>query len=326
MSPERGLRIAVVGATGLVGGEIVGLLAERDIPIGELRLYASERSAGEEIEFRDRAIHVAKLEGSPAEVDVAFLCASTDVSRAVADPLAAAGALVVDLSPAPTAPDRARLALSAADARAALGASPGCVLRVPDPFTRMLALPALALASVGRPRRVIATLLAPASRAGKANVYRLSTETIDLLNLREGDEESPARIAFRCVPDVGGRDASRIEAETASLIGAAVPVSVHLTQVPVFFGQAASIAIELEAAPPLERVRQALRESPSLVLAEESGVDTLDVVGADGILISELREGAAGSGWLRFWALADNVRQGAALAAVAIVEGVLLTH
>ena len=327
MSPEHGLRVAVVGATGLVGSEVVSLLAERRFPIGDLRLYASARSAGEEIEFSDRSIRVARLDGPISEVDVAFLCASTEVSRAVAGGLAESGALVVDLSPAPAVLDQTRLVLNAADARVAVGASRGCVLRLPDPFSRLLALPLMALAEKARVRRVIATLLAPASSRGRANVGRLSEETIDLLNLRETEEETAAQIAFRCVPEVREGAAARVEAETASLAGGGVAVSVSVVDVPTFFGQAASVSVELEAAIPVERVRQILRESPSLLLVEESdAVDTLDVIGADGISIVGLHESTAGPGWLQFWALSDNVRQGAALAAVSIVEGVLLTH
>ena len=94
------LRVAVVGATGLVGHEILELLTEREFPISELHLFASERSAGEEVEFSGRSCRVKRLTPDLPEIDLAFLCAPAEISRSVAEDLAEAGTTVIDLSPA----------------------------------------------------------------------------------------------------------------------------------------------------------------------------------------------------------------------------------
>lgn len=328
MSVEPPLRVAVVGASGLVGAEVVSLLEERSFPAGELLLYASGRSAGEEVEFGGRLLTVREVERPMPPVDVAFLCATADLSRELGPALASAGAWVIDLAPGAPSADAAPLVLGAADARGASSGAGGGRVRLPDPFARTIALAIRGLASRARPKRVIATLLLPASAFGKEAVERLSEETVALLNLREGEAEREAAAAFRCIPEVGSDGeqlVERIEAEARLLSGGSVDVAVSAVRTPVFFGEAASISVELEPPLPVERAREALRETPSLLVPEsgDEPKDTLEALGADGVSVLGLRTHGQAPGWLHFWALGDNVRQGAALAAVALAEALL---
>jgi aspartate-semialdehyde dehydrogenase len=319
-------RVAVVGATGLVGAEIVSLLAERSFPVGELFLYASERSAGEEVEFVAERIVARRIEQPMPAVDVAFLCATSEISRDLGQSLADDGAWVIDLAPA--TPEAAALAVSAAEVRRSSGEAPGGIAHVPDPLARMIALPVRALARHALPRRVIATLLVSASAFGRESVGRLSEETVALFNLQEGDEKQTPVATFRCIPELVGRReglAERVEAHVRLMLGPCADVVASVIRVPIFFGQAASISVELEPALSLERVREVLRDTPSVLIPEpgEEPTSTLDALGADGIYVIGLRQRGSAPAWLHFWALGDNVRQGAALAAVSLAEELL---
>jgi aspartate-semialdehyde dehydrogenase len=321
----------VVGATGLVGAEIVLLLDERRFPVGELLLYASERSAGEELEFGGQRIRVLRAEQPLPPVDVAFLCATSEVSRELAPSLADAGAWVIDLASTEMPPAGGVLALSAAEVPRSPGRGRGGVVRIPDPAARMIALPVRALGHHARPTRVIATVLLSASAFGKQSVERLSAETVALLNLGEGLEKASPGAAFCCVPDIA-RDpqgsSPRLEAQLTALVGSSVEVAASVIRTPIFFGEAASISVELDPPLSLERVREVLRVTPSLLIPEpgEEPASTLDALGADGVYVVGLRRRSEAPAWLHFWALGDNVRQGAALAAVSLAEGLLPRH
>jgi aspartate-semialdehyde dehydrogenase len=320
----------VVGATGLVGREIVALLDERSFPVGTLALYASPASAGATVEFGEESRAVDVLPDHLQEMDVAFLCAPPAVNRAVAAGLAENGALVIDLAPGDGR--EAPLLLGAAD----LGAAPrtargGLRVRIPDPLTRMIVGPLRALGAAMRPTRMIATLLLSASAFGRAAVERLSEESISLLNLREPQEGRPREGAFRCTPLApGSAVAVRVSAEVAALAALSAPLTLHVSRVPMFHGQAAAVSLELPSPVPIEEVRRALRAAPSLLVTEDGGegaaLSTFDALGADAIHVVGLRRDESDPCWLHFWTLGDNVGQGVALAAVCLAEGILLQH
>ncbi len=330
MSDSRALRVAVIGATGLVGREVVALLDERSFPVGNLALYASQASAGATIDFGEEARPVDALPAEVPDVDVAFLCTPPEVGRDVAENLAEGGALVVDL--APGASGEAPLLLGAAD----LGAAPrtargGLWVRVPDPLTRMIVGPLRALGAAMRPTRVIATVLLSASAFGHAEVGRLSRESIALLNLREDEEGSAPKEAFRCTPLAPTSPVpARVSAEVAALTEPAVPLALQAARVPTFHGQAVALSLELALPVEIEKARGALRAAPSLVVTEDdttgAAVSTLDTLGVDAVYVVGLRQDRNDPRWLHFWALGDNIRQGAALAAVSLAEGILLKH
>jgi aspartate-semialdehyde dehydrogenase len=329
VSDSRALRVAVIGATGLVGREIVALLGERSFPVGSLALYGSQASAGATLDFGEGARPVDALCEKQPEVDVAFLCAPPEVSRDVAPDLCERGALVIDLAPSDV--HGVPLLLGAAD----LGAVPrtargGLWVRVPDPLTRMIVGPLRALgAAMPPPTHVIATLLVSASAFGRAAVEGLSEQSIAVLNLRE-EQGSACEGAFRCTPLAAKSPvAARVLAEVTALAKLSAPLALHFARVPIFHGQAASVSLELASPVELDKVQAALRGAPSLVVIGDdvSGVvSTQDVLGVEAIQVVGLRKDESDPRWLHFWALGDNVRQGAALAAVSLAEGILLKH
>jgi aspartate-semialdehyde dehydrogenase len=329
VSGARSLRVAVIGATGLVGREIVALLEERSFPVGTLALFASPASVGVTLDFGEEARPVNALPDELPEVDLAFLCASAEVSRGVAETLVDRGALVIDL--APRGADKASLLLGAADlgtvARMARG---GLWVRVPDPSTRMIAAPLRALAAAMEPIRVIATVLLSASAFGRAAVERLSEESTALLNLQGEPAVGAPRNAFRCTPLAASSPVmTRVSAEVSSLVRLPAPIVVRGVRAPTFHGHAAGLSVEFGSAVEITKLRSAFRETPSLIVAEEganAAPSTLDVIGVDAIQVVGLSQEERDPRWAHFWTLADNVRLGAALAAVSLAEGILLKY
>jgi aspartate-semialdehyde dehydrogenase len=201
-------------------------------------------------------------------------------------------------------------------------------VRMADPLTRLAAVPLRALGALAKLERVIGTFLVPASAFGRERVDRLGEQTIRLLNLREAEGEEPStEFAFRCIPDRSSSAEStstRIAGELARLLGDGPRVVARVVEVPVFYGQAVSLVVELQSTVGADEVRAALRETPSLLLAQSDGrLSTLEVVGMDGVFIVDLRREVGEERWLSFWVLGDNVRQGAALPAVALAESLL---
>jgi aspartate-semialdehyde dehydrogenase len=337
VSSERGYRVAVVGATGVVGRELTTLLPERDFPIAELRLYAAEAEEGEEIEVGGDWQRVERLPNELPEVDVAFLCATAEVSREIAEELAESGALVIDLA---SGSESAPLVLGAADVgEAPRTARGGMVVRLPDPLTRLVGVPLRAVAALARVERAIVTGVVSASAFGRAELDRLSQATVGVLNFRQPEEEqeeesdgeaAPAGVAFRCIPEdpTAPGIASRVTAELGQLLVPPLPVAVNVVRAPFFYGHAASLSIELSSPVAIDRVRAVLRDAPSLVVGEGGASDfsTLDAVGADAIYVVGLAQRAADPKWVHWWVLSDNIRQGAALAAVSIAEGLAVRH
>jgi aspartate-semialdehyde dehydrogenase len=339
---NRALRVSVVGATGVIGREIASLLFEREFPLGELRLYGSELDEGEEIEVAGEPRRVDRLPRELPEVDVAFLCATAEVSGDIADELADAGGLVIDLA---SGSEAAPLVLGAREAEAAERTPRGgLIVRLADPLTRLIAVPLRALAPVGRVERAIATAVVSASAFGKAAIDRLSAETISLLTFQERDEapepgeeseeseeseDGEENVAFRCIPeDPAAPMVARVTAELGKLLDGSLPVAVSVVRAPFFFGHAAALSIELDRPVALEEIRAALRDAPSLVVGDgiPSPFSTFDAIGADGIYVVGLVRREDDPKWVHFWAVADNIRQGAAMAAVSLAEALAVKH
>jgi aspartate-semialdehyde dehydrogenase len=323
------LRVAVVGATGLVGREIVSLLTEREFPVSDLFLYASRESEGEEIEFRNEPVLVERLPEELPPVDLAFLCATAEVSRLVAEDLSANGSTVIDLSSAYRSVESVPLVLA--------GWQPAedwawtAILSIPDALTVSLASPLRALATVSAPKRMIATALVSASAFGHSAVAELSAETIGLLNAREATHAPGTPLAFSCVPQGLSQNAGEgtlgdeVARDLRRLLGRELDVTLTVVRTPTFHAHGVSVTAETVEPVPIERLKKALREAPSL-LFDEAGAQvrgTRDVVGSDGIHIGAVRVDSSRPHWVHFWVAADNVRQGAGLTALAVAEAVL---
>jgi aspartate-semialdehyde dehydrogenase len=337
---ERELTVAVVGATGAVGSEVIRTLEERLFPVGDLRLAASARTAGELVEWREGTVRVEELDAHFFEgVDVAFFCAGGAVSAEYAPVAVDAGAVVIDKSSHfRMHPDVPLVVpeVNAADlAERHLGivASPNCT-------TIPIVVALKPIADAAGVARIVAASYQAVSGGGKRGVDALSRETINLLNLRdasEGEEPSvfPRRIAFNCIPQVDAflpdgstKEEAKVIAETRRVLHLeTLPIAVTCVRVPTFYGHSVALTVELEQPLEADEARRLLREAPGVVLCELEGEmpypTAADVGGTDAVYVGRVREDPSHPHGLQLWVAADNVRKGAALNAVQIAEIVI---
>lgn len=334
---ERELTVAIVGATGAVGSEVMRTLEERLFPVGELRLFASERSAGELVDWRGSQVRVELLDGDGFEgVDVAFFCAGGAVSAEFAPRAVDAGAVVIDKSShfrmhpdVPLVVPEVN-AIDLEERHLGIIASPNCTT-----IPIVVALKPLADA-IGI-ERIVAASYQAVSGGGKRGIDALSRETVNLLNMRSAEDDDqpsvfPRRIAFNCIPQVDSfledgstKEEAKVIAETRRVLHLeTLPIAVTCVRVPTFYGHTVALTVELEQ--PLDAVdaQRLLREAPGVVLCElgdEMPYPTAaDVGGTDAVYVGRVRNDPSHPRGLQLWVAADNVRKGAALNAVQIAE------
>jgi len=336
---SRSWRVAVVGATGLVGKEILSVLAERQFPAGELRALASEESAGDTVAFGERQLRVDALgDDSLQGVDVAFFAAGRELSAARARDAARGGARVIDLTGCFA--DDPDVPLVVPEVNGDL-LGPGGAAGHPRIVSAAVGSLA-ALAAVLKPiddaatvRAVTCSTYEPVSGIGRIGVSELSAQTMKLLNGVSPDpEEFPHQIAFNAFPEVGtiGPDGiSSAEREVATglrrVLGLPdLRVFATAVRVPIFFGLAIAVTVEIERPLSVATAQAALRTAPGLLLAEgEDGtyVPLLDAVGTDAVHVGRVRVDPESPTTLGIWVVIDCVRRGAAVNAVAIAERML---
>ena len=334
---ERELTVAIVGATGAVGSEVLRTLESRLFPVGDVQLFASARSAGELVEWQGGEVRVEGLEQATFDgVDLAFFCAGGAVSAEYAPRAVDAGAVVIDKSSHfRMHPDVPLVVpeVNAADlAERHLGivASPNCTT-----IPIVVALKPLADA-VGL-ERIVASSYQAVSGGGKRGIDALSRETIDLLNMRSPSEEEggsvfPRRIAFNCIPQVDAfledgstKEEAKVIAETRRVLHLeSLPIAVTCVRVPTFYGHTVALTVELEQPLDAAEARRMLREAPGVILCDlgdEMPYPTAaDVGGTDAVYVGRVRNDPSHPRGLQLWVAADNVRKGAALNAVQIAE------
>jgi aspartate-semialdehyde dehydrogenase len=337
------IRLGVVGATGQVGAVVRRLLVERDVPLAEIRFFASARSAGTTIDFKGEPITVENAEtADPTGLDVAIFSAGATTSRAQAPRFAAAGVLVIDNSSAFRMDPEVPLVVSEVNPHA-LDDIPKGIIANPN-CTTMAAMPVLKVldAEAGLQRLVVSTYQA-VSGAGLAGGEELleqaqaavAGDTIGLVHdgravAMPAAVKFPKNIAFNVIPLAGSivddglgetdeekklRNESRKILELPDLL-----VSGTCVRVPVFTGHSLSINAEFARALTPERARELLQDAAGVSLLE---VPTpLDAAGADPSFVGRIRqdEGVPGNRGLALFISNDNLRKGAALNAVQIAE------
>ncbi len=328
-------RVGVLGATGLVGSAILELLAARDFPASEVIPFASERSAGQSIEWGDEALEIRGLsEDSIQGLDIVLSSAGGSVSAEWAPRLVAAGAVVVDNTSYWRMHEHVPLVVADVNDEAAEGhrgivANPNC--------TTMVALMALAPIhrAVGLERLVVSSYQA-VSGTGQKAIEELRQQSKQVL---EGDESPPAsvyphRIAFNVLPQVesfaDGDDYTteerKVMAETRKILGFGEEVGVSATcaRVPVFSGHSESINVQTREDLSPEDCRARLAEAPGVVVVDDPGAGryplAIDAAGRDEVLVGRIRRDPGHERCLNLWVAGDNLRKGAATNAVQVAE------
>ncbi len=329
------INVAVIGATGNVGREMLTVLDERLFPVAEMFALASRKSLGREISFGDKTIKCQDIETFDfSTVDLVFMAASGDVARQWAPRAARDGALVIDNSSAWRMDENVPLIVPEVNPEAILKAREKGIVANPNCSTiqMMVALKPIH-DEVGIKRINVATYQST-SGAGRAAMDELWNQTRGLFvtDVVEA-EEFPKRIAFNAIPQVdvfledGSGDTKeerKMVDETAKILDPKIKVNATCVRIPVFVSHAEAINLELAKPMSAEQARSLLRESPGLMIIdkhEDGGyVTPVEVTGEFAVYVSRIREDKTVKHGLNMWVVSDNLRKGAALNAVQIAE------
>ena len=328
-------RVAVVGATGAVGGTMLRVLEERGFPVTELRPLASSRSAGRQLDYLGKPVFVETLTDAAFDgIDIALFSAGGDRSRTFAPAAVEAGAVVIDNSSAFRMDANVPLVVpevNEADIEGHSGiiANPNCVAA-----PLVVALKPIADA-VGLERVIVASYQS-VSGTGTAAVQELLTETRGYL---DGNEPEPSvyphPIAFNVLPHIDVFDESgytgeerKVAAETRKMLGLSdLAISATCVRVPVI--QAHSMAIHIETSEKIspQHVRELLMVAPGVALVDDPAHNRYplarEATGRDEVFVGRIREDSSHPRGIAMWLVSDNLRKGAATNAVQIAESLV---
>lgn len=332
--------VAVVGATGVIGAELLSTLFDRGVPSEKITALATERSNGEELEYGDDSLEVEQFEpGAFRGVGVAFIATPPDVARTLALDAQAAGAWVIDLSPLRHGDADVPLVLPPINGEVLASSFKGRIVTVPAPATVALALTLEPLRQRFGLEQIQATALIGASSLGQRGIQELEKQTADLLSGRELDPVVfPHRIAFNVVPQVGpiepatglSSDEREWRAEWQRLFagrGVMPPLAITAFQIPTFFGHVFNLAVKLSRATDAQAVREVLKGAEHVKVLdtpEERVYPMPMLVTADPTVhVGRVRVLAEAPEWVHLVVTIDNAGRGAAVTAVECAERLL---
>ena len=332
MKNKSAYTVAVVGATGAVGTEMIEILQERKFPVGELRPLASARSAGDRVSFHDQNLVVRELTKDSFEgVDIALFSAGADISREYAPLAAKAGAVVIDNSAAWRMGKDVPLVVPEVN-RADIAKHKGIIAN-PNCSTIQLVVALKPLHDAARIKRIVVTTLQAVSGTGKDAMDELLEETQALLSFKEPTPTVyPHQIAFNCLPHIDDflpsgytKEEMKLLDETRKIMGDdSIRVTATTVRVPVYVGHSESVNIETEKKLSANEARAILCEAPGVLLYDDPAHKIypmpLDAAGKDEVYVGRIREDESVPNGLNLWIVADNLRKGAALNAVQIAE------
>ena len=331
---KSGYTVAILGATGAVGRETLEILEERKFPMTDLRLFASNRSAGEVMTCLGREYTVEVLTDSSSfdGVDVAFISATDAISREYGHRLGAAGIAVIDDSAVFRMDDGVPLVVPEVNAFA-LRDMPRGIVSIPNCTTTPLVMALKPLHDAAGVKRVVVTTFQSVSGTGAAAMDELMDQTKDLLAFRDVTAKVyPYQIAFNLLPHIGsfseGGDCSeevKIAKETRKILGAPnLRVTATTVRVPVLRCHSEAINVELERPLKVNEARAALAAMPGVIVYDDPLKKLypmpIDATGKDEVYIGRVREDESIANGLNLWVVSDNLRKGAALNAIQIAE------
>lgn len=329
---KRDLTVAVVGATGMVGKEMIKTLGERKFPVKKLRLLASKNSAGKRLEFKGKFIGVETLtEDSFKGVDIALFSAGAERSRQFAPAAVKAGAVVIDNSSAFRMADGVPLVVPEVNPHTAKNHKG--IIANPNCSTIQLVVALHPLNVKAKIKRVVIATYQAVSGAGQKAVEELSGQVTALLSFQPiKGELFPHQIAFNCLPHIDvfledgyTKEEAKIVNETRKIMEEpAIKVSATAVRVPVFHGHSEAVNIEFESSMSPEYARDVLALSPGVAVVDDPSENSyplaVDCAGKDEVFVGRIRKDDTLEHGLNIWIVSDNIRKGAALNSVQIAE------
>ncbi len=319
--------IAIAGATGLVGGEMIACIEQRKIPFKEVRLLASKGSVGEIFRVGNTEAAVEELTESSFEgVDYALFATGADLSAQFVPCAAAAGAISIDNSSHFRMQEGIPLVVPEVNA-AAIGENK--IIANPNCSTIQLVPVLKAINHVAGLKRVVVSTYQSVAGAGKAALDELWSQTLSIFNQKEVVSEAfQHQIAFNCIPQIDvlrddgyTKEEFKIINESRKILGLPnLRITATAVRVPVFHSHAESVNVETERAFSMEELIEQFTRAGIVVSPDGEYPMQLGVAGSDEIFVGRLRRDESVEHGLNFWVVADNIRKGAALNAVQIME------
>ncbi len=324
--------IAVAGATGAVGNEMISVLEQRNFPVDQLRLFASERSEGKTLDFHGTPVKVEVLTDKVFDgIDIALFSAGGDRSTEFAPAAARSGCVVVDNSSAWRMDPEVPLVVPEVnpdDIKKHKG-----IIANPNCSTIQMVVVLKPIHDAAKIKRVIVTTFQSVSGTGKKAMDELLNQTKDLLNFRDVTPSVyPHQIAFNCLPHIDRfmddgytKEEIKMVNETVKILGDdSVKVTATTVRVPVFKGHSEALNIETEKKISADETRAVLSSAPGIIVydAPEKNIYPLQTICADKdeVYVGRIREDSTIENGINLWIAADNLRKGAALNAVQIAE------
>ncbi|WP_297209416.1 MULTISPECIES: aspartate-semialdehyde dehydrogenase [Thermodesulfovibrio] len=324
--------VAVVGATGAVGNEMIAVLEERDFPVETLRLFASERSEGVRLNFKGEEIPVETLkEDSFKGIDIALFSAGAERSRIWAPVAAKSGCVVIDNSSQWRMDPEVPLVVPEVNPydlkwHKGIIANPNC-------STIQMVVALKPIHDVAKIKRVVVTTFQSVSGTGKKAMDELLQQTVALLNFKDIEiKVYPHQIAFNVLPHIDKfldnaytKEEMKMVLETQKIMGdPSIKVTATTVRVPVFRGHSESVNIETERKLSAQQVRELLSKAPGVIVIDnpEKNEYPLPIYasGKDEVFVGRIREDESIPNGINMWVVSDNLRKGAALNAVQIAE------
>ncbi|MFG1299328.1 aspartate-semialdehyde dehydrogenase [Xanthobacter sp. V3C-3] len=328
-----GYKVAVVGATGNVGREILSILSERGFPADEVVALASRKSQGVEVSYGDKTLKVKALETYDfSDTDICLMSAGGSVSKEWSPKIGAQGCVVIDNSSQWRMDPDVPLIVPEVNADAITGFSKKNIIANPNCSTAQLVVALKPLHDAATIKRVVVSTYQSVSGAGKDAMDELFTQTRAIFVSDPVEPKKfPKRIAFNLIPQIDvfmddgfTKEEWKMVAETKKILDPKIKLTATCVRVPVFISHSEAVNVEFEKELSAEDARKILREAPGILVIdtrEPGGYATPhEAAGEDATFISRLRDDPTVDNGIAFWCVSDNLRKGAALNAVQIAE------
>ncbi|MBL8590993.1 MAG: aspartate-semialdehyde dehydrogenase [Methylobacteriaceae bacterium] len=328
-----GYKVAVVGATGNVGREMLAILDERRFPVSEVVALASSRSIGTEVSFGDRTLKCKALDHYDfSDTDICLMSAGGSVSKEWSPRIGAQGCVVIDNSSAWRYDSDVPLIVPEVNADTIKGFAKKNIIANPNCSTAQLVVALKPLHDAATIRRVVVATYQSVSGAGKDGMDELDRQTKALYSLGEVETKKfPKRIAFNLIPHIDvfmedgyTKEEWKMTAETKKILDPKIRLTATCVRVPVFISHSEAVNVEFEKPITADEAREILRSAPGVLVIDkrEPGgyITPHEAAGEDATYVSRIREDITVENGLAFWCVSDNLRKGAALNAVQIAE------
>ena len=331
---KKKFNIAVAGATGAVGNQMISCLEERDFPIKSIKLLASPRSVGRKLRFRGDRLAVEELTKESFQgMDIALFSAGGTASKTFAPIAAKDGCIVVDNSSTWRMDPKVPLVVPEVNPQAIAGYTKKGIIANPNCSTIQMVLPLNPIHKKYEIKRIVVSTYQAVSGTGKKAIDELFDQTRSMINFLDYDKKVyPHRIAFNCIPHIDvfldngyTKEEIKMVNETRKILeDDNIGITATTVRVPVYFGHSESVNVETKKKISANEVRSLLEKEPGIRVIDQPEKNiyplAIDAAGQDLTLVGRIRDDESVKNGINIWIVADNIRKGAATNAVQIAE------